>query len=121
MHPAWLPMSRTFRCSAVLALSTLPANVNGAAKVFDPGLGLDMQNTCVMITILVIFTIIIDSLTEKLEDVLQGHHPQFKTLVAKVYKEIVSDEYCLTCSTCALATDGPTVLYALLLSSPHVR
>ena len=85
-----LPRS-VWSCVGV-ALGCLPTSVRGGAKVFDPGRGLDLQNTCIMLTLLVLFTVIVDFLTEKLEEILHGHHPQFKVLVSKVYKEIVSVE-----------------------------
>ena len=71
------------------ALLCLVVPAGAGVQVFDPNKDLPSMQTGVMMTFLILFTIIFEYLTHKLNHITQEHHHAFVELVAKIYKEIM--------------------------------
>ena len=79
----------TMQKRVAFALLCLVAPAGAGVKVFDANKDLHAMETGSMMTALIIFTIIFEYLTHKLNHITQEHHHVFVELVAKIYKEIM--------------------------------
>ena len=72
-----------------MCLAALVQGADGAVQVFDPNSDLEMLHLAVMFSGLVVFTVLVEFLTHKLDHMLHHHHEQFAKLAAKIYKELM--------------------------------
>ena len=109
-------LSSTFACVLcyLIYAGGVPAVDGGGVEVFDPKGNLHIQECNIMLTILIVFSVVVDQILEQLDHKLNHYQVQFKELVSRVYKELV-------CIICAVGIKRWGISGSRELYRPHPR